>query len=464
MGGIKNKLSKLSNKVKNLLCPLSLKGADSPLGLTEGSISRWDRIAKYTSLACLSFAILSTLVLNIVSSSSSSSIESNAKQLGEVSTLANDSTCDPSNTNAASCISMSITSSSSSSSTDSNNPNLSLQIPREGGIAVGRHTVTVSTNNVTGWEMSLTGVDGNSKLVNTSNSNYSIDTLPANANTDNATILSNNTWGVALPYGNWVFIGAYDEEVNYLSKDSAVLATTRWSSLAAFSDSTSIAYDIVPTSTYNPGSRNICYGVRVDNPSELLAGDYTARVVYTATTKEVPAPILDSVNPASYELGSGADSKVTISGSNLKSAYSVYLTDSNNNEVPNGECTDIAIASDSNSLTCNMPTDQTNPDLEPGEYTIHVITQGGEATIGFTYTEKRLPDGILESTADYGASGHVAVDYDENMIPITYTGNETTPRWVIADASNTNSDTNLNWYDYPNKKWANCTWLLGVYT
>ena len=184
MGGIKNKLSKLSNKVKTLLSSPSLteradersssgevktnnkskssgfchlirqtssatfpvkgKELDSPWvrgavsrRLTEGSLSAGlslTILTKYLGIACLSLAILSTLILNIISSYSLSKIESNAMDSNsEVSTLANDSSiCNPTNTNAASCISMSIT--SSSSSTDSNNPNLSLQIPREGGV------------------------------------------------------------------------------------------------------------------------------------------------------------------------------------------------------------------------------------------------------------------------------------------------------------------------------------------
>ena len=40
---------------------------------------RWGRYTKYLSIACLSLAILSTLILNIVSSYSSSKIESNAE-------------------------------------------------------------------------------------------------------------------------------------------------------------------------------------------------------------------------------------------------------------------------------------------------------------------------------------------------------------------------------------------------
>ena len=195
MGGIKNKLSKLSNKVKNLfnkatnLPPLlgetdenrrfSIGGVNKQsklVGLTNesnpqsscvrqlplrkgaqdllwdqrrqmksgrvsiGGFDRVSKFTKYTSMACLTLAILSTLVLNIVSSYSSSKVNSNAEPVGNPSVLANDSTCDPNNTNAQSCISMSI--SSHSATGDTNDPNLSLSIPQGGGLVAGRHTVS----------------------------------------------------------------------------------------------------------------------------------------------------------------------------------------------------------------------------------------------------------------------------------------------------------------------------------
>ena len=152
MGGIKNKLKQLSNKItlpmsKAHLPSLSRAGQDSiksspakgrqvktigfqPVGL----FNKWNSITKYTGIACLSLAILSTLILNIVSSYSYSKINSNAEPVSNssASTLAN-TELDPAS------ISISISSYPSSSSTGGNNPNLSLSIPQGGGIATGRH-------------------------------------------------------------------------------------------------------------------------------------------------------------------------------------------------------------------------------------------------------------------------------------------------------------------------------------
>ena len=93
---------------------------------------------KYIGIASLTIAILSVLTLNIISSYSSSNTLSNAEEVGsnsnsELSAQANDSSvCDNTNTNAPSCISISV--SSHSATGDSNDGNLSLSIPQGGGL------------------------------------------------------------------------------------------------------------------------------------------------------------------------------------------------------------------------------------------------------------------------------------------------------------------------------------------
>ena len=103
-----------------------------------GGITTIINKVKYIGIASLTIAILSVIILNLISTYSSSNIESNAEPVGDVSTLAN---IDPAS------ISISISSYPSSSSTGGNNPNLSLSIPQGGGIATGRHTVTISVGS-----------------------------------------------------------------------------------------------------------------------------------------------------------------------------------------------------------------------------------------------------------------------------------------------------------------------------
>ena len=222
MGGIKNKLNKLSNKAKTLSSNLGShnRGAVSRR-LTEGLFHRWSLYAsktigslrlvsltKYLAISCFTLALISTIGLNLYRTYSSSNTLSNAEEVdsnsnSELSTSANDSsTCDPTNTNAAACISLSIT--SSSSSTGGNDANLSLSIPQGGGIATGRHTVEVSSNNVTGYYVSLNAKSDTTDLVNTNddgtvNKDHVITSLPVGNDFLHPTVLSNNTWGVALP-------------------------------------------------------------------------------------------------------------------------------------------------------------------------------------------------------------------------------------------------------------------------
>ena len=257
------------------------------------------------------------------------------------------------------------------------------------------------------------------------------------------------SWGIALPNSS-LYTGFNTNEADYNSTNQDVLTKTTWAAVPgkeADDGSKTIIKTTTPsrqTDTYS-----VYYGVRVANPASTPADTYTAEVVYTATTNEVPVPTITNLSKDSYELGSDTnlDSNnrlpITITGTNLQSNKQYNITSTITNLTDTG-------------LTVTIPTDQTNPDLEPGDYTIHVVTQGGEDTTSFTYTESK----IKSSYVDYGEGiGHVQVDYDENMIPITYTGDETTPKWVIADPANTNPNPDLNWYDYPSKKWANAVTL-----
>ena len=466
MGGIKNKLSnKLSNKTiplsdSRLTSPFSQRGTiedkqSLPLGKgRQMSVAhRWGRYTKYLSITCLSLAILSTLVLNIVNSYSSSNIESNAiDSNSELSTLANDSSiCNPTNTNAAACISLSIT--SSSSSTGGNDANLSLTIPQGGGIATGRHTVEVSSNNVAGYYVMLTGNAGSPAMTPSATTSQAF--IQSTTGTlANPTYLDKGqwgSWGIALPNSS-LYTGFNTNEMDYSSTDQDVLHKTTWAAVPGKeSDDNDKTIIKTTASSKKTDSYPVYYGVRVDGPVSVPADTYAAQVVYTATTNEVPMPTITSTSSNAYELGSGADSTVTITGTNLSSTYSVYLTNTNGDKI--GDCTNLNVTSNTQ-ITCTVPTDQTNPDLEAGDYTIHVVTQGGEGSIGFSYTKKTLPDGILESTDDYGEDGHVAVDYDENMIPVVYTGSNTSAKWTALPKSEIASSPK-SWYDYPNKVWAN---------
>ena len=420
-----------------------------------GGITTIINKVKYIGIASLTIAILSVLTLNIISSYSSSNIESNAMDSNsEVSTLANDSSiCNPTNTNAAACISLSITS-SSSSSTGGNDTNLSLSIPQGGGIATGRHTVEVSSNNVAGYYVTLTGNAGSPAMVPSTPTSQAFIQSTTGTLTSPSPLAKGQwgSWGIALPNSS-LYPGFNTNEADYNSTNQDTLAKTTWAAVPG-KESDDGDKTIIKTtaSSKKTDSYPIYYGVRVDSPVSVPADTYAAQVVYTATTNEVPMPTITSTSSNAYELGSGADSTVTIAGTNLASTYKVYI-ESNTDSTKQYDITNTITNLTDTGLTVTIPTDQTNPDLEAGDYTIHVVTQGGEGTIGFTYTEKK-------ALSVYDSVDNVRVDYDENMIPIYYTGNSSTPRWTSLNSMQIEQNT-TTWFDYSGGrsngevKWAN---------
>ena len=288
MGGIKNKLSKkLSNKTiplsdYRLTSSFSQRGTKSSLPLAKGrqmSVAhRWGRITKYTSLACLSLAILSTLVLNIISSYSYSKVNSNAESVSNssTSTLANSndsSVCDPNNTNAESCISLSITSSSSSTSTGGNDANLSLSIPQGGGIATGRHTVTVNSNNYTGYYVTLTGNAGSPAMTPTTSTSQAFIQSTTGTLTNPSPLDKGQwgSWGIALPNSS-LYTGFNTNEADYNSTNQDVLTKTAWAAVPS-KEAEDNTKTIIKTTTQSRKTDTypVYYGVRVANPASTPA-------------------------------------------------------------------------------------------------------------------------------------------------------------------------------------------------
>ena len=423
--------------------------------ISIGGFDRVSKLAKYIGIACLSLAILSTLILNIVSSYSSSNIESNAEPLSEVSTLADDSICDPSNTNAPSCISMSI--SSHSATGDTNDGNLSFSIPQGGGLVAGRHTVKVVTNNVSGATLDLYAANS-TNLTHTDNQGS---TIPSVTISDNyyvtAQPLQDDNWGVAMPDSNYANqMNRYDSAEVYeryvanpgpIVDNGDVSITPKFAGVISADQAGQTDMAIEELSQASVSMQNIYYGVRVDHPEQLLAGNYQAEVVYTATTNEVEKPTIANIDPSQYELGSGASSQIAITGNNLASTYRVLVDiDNDDSYDTNEECTNLNVISDSQ-LTCNVPTD-----APIGTYSLYTTTQGGTGFLDntFVYAES-LPDGMDRVSDDYGDDGHVAVDYDENMIPVVY--DEVAKTWRVV--TNAELQNPKNWYDYTEKQWAN---------
>ena len=329
---------------------------------------------KYIGIASLTIAILSVIILNLISTYSSSNIESNAEPVGNVSTLAN---IDPAG------ISISISSYPSSSSTGGNNPNLSLSIPQGGGIATGRHTVTISVgSDVQEYRARFSSKTEETSLVNESDSNTKIPAIDTFYVDGDGSTEDLERVLAATPGNLW----AYSYEEHGKAPD---ITMARVDALPPASSPDIFQYDLDAVGT---SSTDINYGVKVEHPESMPAGNYIANIVYTATVEQLRQPILTSVTPNTYELGSGADSAITITGKYLSTASKAYLVHESTGEQY--YCTDLQLASTDASgnttLTCNVPTDQTDPNIEPGAYGVYVLTNAGETAYTdaatFTYT------------------------------------------------------------------------------
>ena len=392
-----------------------------------GGITTITNKVKYIGIASLTIAILSVLTLNIISSYSSLNTNSNAEPV----TQANGPLV-----SGPATISLFITSltTPTSSPCDTSNSNICMKIPDDGGIATGGHTIKVSSNSYAGYNVLLSASEAHNdetSLVNTTNgssggsNSYSIPTTTGNLTTPSK--LANNTWG-------YVLTNPTGQETNAI-----------WAGLQPSTHKTAIA--TTNSLSNQTDNYSVYYGVKVDNPSQLLAGDYQTQVVYTAAVKLPGKPTITSVSPNQYELGSGGSNVVTTAGANLSSAYDIYLQ-SQSDSAQKYSCTNIQVASDGKSLTCTLPT---NAPL--GTYGLYITTQGGTGSLAnaFSYTES-LPDGMDRVSDDYGADGHVAVDYDENMIPVAY--DETAKTWRVVTNAELQQNPK-NWYNYTKKQWAN---------
>ena len=373
-----------------------------------------------------------------------------------------------------------------------------MAIPEQGGIVTGSHTIDITTNSYNGWSLYMEVTDpGNQSSTGDANTNkdanlinttqqssttnpYTIASLPEEAvpslNTSgntNTLPLEDNTWGIAMPYG------AYSDDFSPVTTDNnpynadpttsegqQTLSTTLWASPKYLSNTSNPRQFIAaryPT-TVHPDTRTIYYGVRVDNPSTIPAGDYQAGIVYTAIANLPPAPTITTITPNTYTIGSNDPTTITIEGTNLASTYDVWVDlDKDNVLDSNNEL--CAIDKDSitdTKLTCTIPTPSSTLTINPDTYNLYLRTQANDlATATFTYTTP--PPSIsstVETVTDEGTTiiDNIVIDYDENLIPVIYEGYDGNGGGYWRVVTNQElKDNPKTWFNYSNteKRWAN---------
>lgn len=126
-------------------------------------------------------------------------------------------------------------------------------------------TVTVATNNATGYNLSIRDSDANTNLVNGSNN------IAAHAGTvASPSVLANNTWGFRVDggtFGAGPTSGSVDQPTN-----AATFAGVTSSAVQIKTTTTTAAADV--TSVFFSAKAN----------TSLPNGTYTGTVLYTATT------------------------------------------------------------------------------------------------------------------------------------------------------------------------------------
>ena len=450
-----NKLSDITKQIINRPTQLGSSGG------VLTNIAKWAMWTKYASIASFTIAIVAIVTINAVGGGLSrlkdyQSAGATDDANSGISTYATNVF------DAASIISFTFSNATGSVSSDGRSVTVDIQSPDSGGIATGRHTVNIQSNSIAGYIVTVEGSGGSTALSpvdfggSTTTNNHLIN--PVSGTLASPSTLGSNTWGMAIPGRS-----GYSAESVYTTglpaanggtnggvENAANQATLRTATFGQIPSKTSAATVIESNQASGPahdGSaadmQNIYYGVNTE--PTLQAGEYSTTITYTATVKLPAAPTNLSVSPNSYKLGSGDANTVTISAdSGLTSTYKVWidLNGSQTNTPDSGEeCTNLNVLSDTQ-LTCNMPTDDSITVDTP--YAIYVQTQAASpATIpnSFTYTK---PTGSTTIN-----SGTVAVDIDDSMIPVVYTGSTTTSggKWTSVSIADIKADP-TKWFDY----------------
>ena len=149
---------------------------------------------KTLTITCLALALISTISLNIIRTYSINNTRTNA--LGNTTSgIATQSASDGNALTSPPSISLKLSpvTTNTTSNPDNGSAIVSLNIPADGGVAVGGHSVEVTTNSTAGYKVTMRLDDG-TDLVNTDLPSQTIPSLPE-PTSDTLTPLEDKTWG-----------------------------------------------------------------------------------------------------------------------------------------------------------------------------------------------------------------------------------------------------------------------------
>ena len=150
---------------------------------------------------------------------------------------------------------------------------LSLTPTPGGVVSSASDTVTVNTNNATGYVLTMADNDAATSLQSGANS------IVAHAGTKTApTALGNNTWGYALNTGT-TGIGTNGFDAAYTAETNNVASTSKWAGVPASGAPVTLK---TTAATASNDTTTVWYGVKAN--ASQPNGVYTDVVTYTATT------------------------------------------------------------------------------------------------------------------------------------------------------------------------------------
>lgn len=146
--------------------------------------------------------------------------------------------------------------------------------PTAGGVvSSASDTVTVNTNNNTGYTLTVADTDATTNLVSGS------DTIAAHSGTKTApTALANNTWGFAVASGT-TGIGTNGFDASYSAETNNASSTSKWMGMPASGSPVMLKTTAAVASN---DTTTVWYAVKAT--SSQPDGVYTDTVTYTATS------------------------------------------------------------------------------------------------------------------------------------------------------------------------------------
>ena len=444
-----HKFSRLTNS--NQQSTLNVSRENAPSMVVSSNLF------KFLFALCLTLSIISVISLNIIRTYSINNTRTNA--LGNTTSgIATQSASDGNALTSPPFISLKLSpvTTNTTSNPDNVSAIVSLNIPADGGVAVGGHSVEVTTNSTAGYKvtMSLDNGHDSTDLVNTDLPSQTIPSLPE-PTSDTLTPLEDKTWGIAILVDP--LSSAFSSNEVYSSTDQTVLSSqAKFVSPGILRMIDNIGLSKQPTGPNHDGTAadnlgNIYYGVRVDDPSTFTAGQYTTSITYTAIANIPPAPELTKLI-LNDSVQQNQTSEFAIEGTNLDTVYDVWIDyNDNGKEDANEKATNVTTYPNTNKASTIISFTNPNPTsntVSPGAYDVYVVGQGG--------TSQPLTDAFIvqeESICRNGdPNSDCQVDIDDNMIPIYYAGNNTdgSAIWKVANVNNPGE-----WYDYTKKQWAN---------